>query len=87
MAKLLMWIVLGVLSLLAWKTVAGRVNLLRRDDRDRSSSDRAGGPQAAPDESMLRCAQCGVHFPASEVIAGDGTVFCSAAHRDAHRAH
>ena len=87
MAKLLMWIVLGVLSLLAWKTVAGRVHRLRRDDRNRPPTDRAAGAEAAPDESMLRCAQCGVHFPASEAIAGDGMAFCSAAHRDAHRAH
>ena len=85
MAKFLMWIVVGFLSLLVWKSLSGRSHLLRRNDRDRQESDRTSSPPAAPDESMLRCAHCGVHFPASEGIAGEGGAYCSAAHRDVHR--
>lgn len=34
------------------------------------------GPQ-----TMLRCAECGLHLPAGEALPGMGGVFCSAAHR------
>lgn len=81
MAKFLMWIVLGFLSLLVWKSLSGRSHPLRRDDRDRRESDRTSAPPSASDESMVRCAHCGVHFPASEGVGA----YCSAAHRDAHR--
>ena len=39
-------------------------------------------PQA---EAMVACAQCGIHFPASEAFAdASGAVFCSAEHRRLH---
>ncbi len=36
-------------------------------------------------EDMVRCVHCGVNLPQSESVLDDGQVFCSAAHRDAHR--
>jgi len=41
--------------------------------------------QQAGVEDMVSCAQCGVHIPVSESVSAGGQVFCSVAHRDAHR--
>ena len=39
-------------------------------------------------QQMLRCAQCGLHLPRDEALAGRGGVFCGDAHREAfERAH
>ncbi|HTN93265.1 MAG TPA: PP0621 family protein [Gallionella sp.] len=47
---------------------------------------RSSAPQAKPDaEDMVRCAQCGVHFPKSEGVMAGGHYFCGVAHRDAYR--
>jgi len=40
-------------------------------------------PPARPPESMVVCAHCGVHLPASEAVSEDGQSYCSAAHRAA----
>jgi uncharacterized protein len=39
-------------------------------------------------EAMLQCAECGMHFPASEALpaAGAGQVFCCEEHRRHHAA-
>ena len=38
----------------------------------------------APPQAMLRCAHCGLHLPATDAVRGaDGSVYCSAAHRQA----
>ncbi len=45
----------------------------------------AKAPPAAPPpgtpQAMTRCAQCGLHLPAAEAIAGERGSYCSAAHR------
>lgn len=34
-------------------------------------------------ERMVQCAQCGIHFPASEAVSNRaGTIFCSIEHRN-----
>lgn len=38
-------------------------------------------PAAAPEEDMVRCAQCSVHLPKSESILSGGEFFCSQEHR------
>ena len=38
-------------------------------------------PPPAPPQTMLRCAECGMHLPADEALPGKGGVFCGAAHR------
>lgn len=54
----------------------------------RSSLRRARPPRRAPPEvpapqTMLSCAQCGMHLPRDEALPGRGGVFCGAEHRDA----
>jgi len=36
-------------------------------------------------ENMVRCSQCGVHFPKGESFFSDGRYFCSIEHRDEYR--
>lgn len=39
-------------------------------------------------QTMLRCAQCGIHLPRDEALSGRGGVFCGDVHREAfERAH
>ena len=45
-------------------------------------------PDAGAPQQMLACAQCGVHLPKGEALAGRGGVFCGEAHRaDFDRVH
>lgn len=37
-------------------------------------------PGAGEIESMVTCAHCHVHFPASEAVQADGQSYCSPAH-------
>ena len=50
---------------------------------------RAPAPPPPPlPQTMVACAQCGVHLPASDALPGRGGVFCGADHRAAfERAH
>ncbi|MES2530522.1 MAG: PP0621 family protein [Pseudomonadota bacterium] len=55
----------------------------RRDEmRERAVPPRKAAPPAvgAP-QAMLRCAQCGLHLPASDAVQGAHGMYCSAAHR------
>ncbi len=54
--------------------------LLRRSFRSRSRPP-PGSPKAP--QTMLACAQCGVHLPSDEALPGRGGVFCSEPHRAA----
>jgi uncharacterized protein len=40
----------------------------------------AAAAAVADAETMLECAQCGVFFPASEVVRFEGRIYCSTAH-------
>lgn len=60
-----------------WLVLIGVVVYLLRGKKIRRAAE--GVPAV---ESMVQCAQCGLHLPASEGISdGQGTLFCSAAHR------
>jgi len=73
MKYLLLLAVLGVLFF-----------MLRAKLRSESNEPEARKPQPPVQpkpQAMLRCAECGMHLPADEVLPGKGGVFCSAAHR------
>jgi uncharacterized protein len=74
-AKIIL-VVLGLM--LAWWILKG---YRRRVDR------RDGAPsRPAEAESMVQCAQCGVHLPRSESLLTQGLYFCCADHRRQHEA-
>jgi uncharacterized protein len=57
------------------------LGLKRSRPREPESRTPAPPPAPAAPQSMLRCAECGIHLPADEALPGKGGVFCSAAHR------
>ncbi len=49
----------------------------------RSSGDEASRrSEQGQVESMVTCAQCGVHLPRTDALAARGLHYCSAEHRD-----
>ena len=68
--RLLLWVALGVV---AW--------LMLRPSR-RVAPPRGAATDGAA-ETMVDCAGCGLHFPASEAIRDGARLYCCTAHRDA----
>lgn len=77
MTRLLLLLAIAVGVILWWKhSQRGR----------RSGAAPSEAPPSAMPESMLRCAECGLHLPASQALPGRGGSFCSAEHREAFEA-
>lgn len=72
---LLRLILLIVLALLLYRLV--RRWLEQKAARQRMRTQDKG--------RMLACAHCGVYFPEQDAVRAGDQVYCSAAHRDAHR--
>ena len=51
----------------------------RRNARPAEQQKKPAAPPAP--QSMVSCAQCGLHLPQNEALPGRGGVFCTAAHR------
>jgi uncharacterized protein len=66
-------ILAAAVALLLW-LVFGRSRRARRPPAP---------PPSARSESMVVCAHCGIHLPASEALRLGEQAYCSAAHRDA----
>ena len=77
--RILLWAILG---LLAWWIL--RPN--RKVAAPPQSHAASAGPAAAP-ETMVDCAACGLHVPASEAVRDGARLFCCTAHRDAGPRH
>lgn len=80
MLRLLLLLALAVGVLLWWK------HSQRGRQEPEQDAGRSPAPTPTPPEAMLRCADCGLHLPASQALPGRGGVFCSAAHRQRHEA-
>ena len=70
MSKLLLLLLFGVVAYLLFKGVRRRATARREGDRPAPGAER-----------MVACAQCGVHLPEGEAIAGEGRHFCCEEHR------
>ena len=83
MGKFVVWIVIVAVAWFAWQAWrrVQRAAALRE-----AASDAARPSTLRAPESILECARCGVHVPASEAVRDGDAVFCSFAHRDAQRA-
>jgi uncharacterized protein len=69
--KFLIWAVLGYF-IVSWILRSGKISKTSHDNKQNSNHV----------ESILQCAHCGVHVPASEaVITQSGGIFCSEEHR------
>jgi uncharacterized protein len=84
MSRLVFWIALAVLVFFALRSklrAASRkqqMNVPPQQPRQPSQYPHAAPPAAI--ENMTSCAQCGLHFPASEALHADGRDYCSPAH-------
>jgi uncharacterized protein len=75
--RFLVWIVVAIA---AWWLLRPR----RRVTPPPAAAHGPAAARAAPaPESMVDCAACGLHFPASEAVQDGARVFCCTAHRDA----
>ena len=70
MAKLIFIVIVTLLLVLWFKSMAGR--------KDRG--ERRPGPGGAA-EDMVRCQVCGVNLPRSEALMSRGRFYCSEQHR------
>lgn len=70
-------VILATVALLVWLLRGDR----RRAVRQAKAAD-ASAPKVSGPESMVSCALCGLHLPATDALAGpDGRQFCCAEHR------
>jgi uncharacterized protein len=77
--RLLLWGVFIFVVLMLFLHV--KKSTLQRSGRDRTNEQKAQGAS----ETIIRCAQCGVHIPVSEaVVLESGIAFCSEEHRLKH---
>ena len=74
MSRLLFWIALAVLVVMALRSK------LRGMSGPASGADARPGPAPGQGEAMACCAHCHVYFPASESVRADGLDYCSPAH-------
>ena len=81
--KLLVWLVI-IAAVVMWFVRAKKA--MSRFDAGRDERTSKKSPVGGA-ETMLQCAQCGVHFPASEAVRdAGGAVYCSEQHRLQHAA-
>lgn len=78
------------MKLLFWIVVLAAFFFLLGFKRARPTRPSAPPPAPPPapslPEDMVRCAECGMHLPASESLPGRGGQFCSPDHRASHEA-
>jgi len=77
MSRLVFWIGLIVLIFFALRA---KLRAAARDHQVHVPPQRPQAPPAAVIENMTSCAQCGLHFPASEALHAGGRDYCSPAH-------
>ena len=71
MGRIFLWLLLGAV---AWWLLKPR----------RHVTPPGAARKAAPVETMVDCARCGVHLPSSDALRdGRDRAYCCAAHRDA----
>jgi uncharacterized protein len=79
MTKFLFWFVLLSVAF-AWLRHQSQRQQSQRQQTQNQPSQGSSSDTPASAEKMLACAECGVHFPASEAVYAQTDVFCSAAH-------
>jgi uncharacterized protein len=73
------------MKFLLWGVIIALFVLWLTRPKGLRSPGRAQPRAVGATEAMLQCAECGVHFPASEALpAIDGEVFCCDEHRRRH---
>lgn len=80
MSRILFWILLAGLVVLAVRAKLKALSARRRASEDGQHAPRQADEAPAQIETMTQCAHCGIHFPASEAVHADGHDYCSPGH-------
>lgn len=74
------------MKFLIFLVLVGALLWLLKGTRRRVEPPPAARPPQAPasPQSMVQCAQCGMHLPQGEALPGRGGVFCGEPHRSAY---
>lgn len=81
MTRLLFWIALVILVIAAIRSKLRKMSGPPNGPLGGQPAPRQPQrPEPGATEKMLQCAQCGVHFPASENVPANGRDYCCAAH-------
>ncbi len=86
MGALFKFLLLALVALWLWHSPALRGKRPGQAKPD-PQAEPGKGPKASigPTDTMVACAHCGVHLPATESVRNTrGDTFCSLAHRDLH---
>ena len=81
MSRALFWI---LLALLIYFAVRSKLRAARKQQIHVPPQQQPYAPPPAAIENMTSCAECGLHFPASEALHAGGHDYCSPAHVPAH---
>ncbi|GAB3399276.1 PP0621 family protein [Massilia agilis] len=76
MTRLLFWLALAILVVMAIRTKLRQAAPPPQAPR----SPEPARPVAGQSEPMVNCAHCGVYFPASEAVRAGGREYCCPAH-------
>ncbi len=76
------YLLLGLLAYVAWRWYVAQKP---GNEPGNQPAAQASPPPADDIEKMVSCAQCGIHLPQSEAIAGPGARhFCCSEHQQEH---
>lgn len=81
MSRILFWVLLAVVVYVAIVFARSR----RSSDEDRPVVRRSTKKDPRAPVAMIKCPECGTHFPEDEAVLGDGVAYCSERCRKAAR--
>lgn len=82
--KYLIWLVVALAVIVWLKRLKSKVGTSAGQQQKQDAYTQTQAQERAQSgERMVQCAQCGIHFPASEAVTNaSGTLFCSTEHRN-----
>lgn len=78
MSKLLFWIVVILIALIAVRLATRHAAAKARPPAEPASRRRKTRSEAA--QTMVQCAHCGIHLPTSEAVRRQGHNYCGLPH-------
>jgi uncharacterized protein len=77
------YILLILLIFLIWKLIKILHRRSKESKKQKDNHPKDNRPLKPVPETLLRCAQCGIHVPKKEAIySEDGRVFCCHSHKE-----
>lgn len=80
MGKVLLWALVILGGLILARVLARAHEKSQRDDTPIKQSRPRVAPAEKETETMVRCANCGIHLPRSDALLSNGHTWCSQEH-------